>query len=402
MNSNSGHNNLSNQQNKEEINIYTSKEDLFNNQNQSNVSNNSLSNMEQNFNNENKCDKNKPPKDLLEKLNSKSINEYINSLLFQIKNLNLENEELKLNFVQVSELREKETQDYRYNLNVLKSNIEILEQDKQRHIKQNIIEKENLENQVQILMKENIMLNKRIKEIIEQNEILKKQIFDLNVANFGKNKKLKNANEYKNRMNKNNRINNTEFKKVNNKNQKDKNNIFYNSNIRTKNNISINLKSENKNKINFPMKTSKTSKFRENNNTINFDKNFSIEIKKLDKNMINSNSITNNNLISKESTKFNIIENDYGEKNKYNENESVKIIPQNFNSHQLNINEGKKEKNNINNTNEEILHFAKKYLNNPDINNNYNKDLLLKNDSIEINKNDFDKLNQIKIDEQKN
>ena len=150
------------------------------------------------------------------------------------------------------------------------------------------------------------------------------------------------------------------------------------------------------------MKTSKTSKFRENNNTINFDKNFSIEIKKLDKNMINSNSITNNNLISKESTKFNIIENDYGEKNKYNENESVKIIPQNFNSHQLNINEGKKEKNNINNTNEEILHFAKKYLNNPDINNNYNKDLLLKNDSIEINKNDFDKLNQIKIDEQKN
>ena len=118
------------------------------------------------------------PQNMIEQLNSNSINEYINSLLMKIKTLDEENVELKKNFVQVSELREKEMINYNYKINILKSNIEILEQDKQKHINQNIIEKENLENQIQILTQENNMLNKRIKEIIEQNEILKKQIFD--------------------------------------------------------------------------------------------------------------------------------------------------------------------------------------------------------------------------------
>ena len=214
MNSNSYLNddNIPIQQDKEEINTYSNKEDQFNLQNQNKINNiNNINNLElndeQNFigeNNINNINNSSPPNYLLEQLNSKSINEYINSLLFEIKKLNIENEELKLNFVQVSELREKETQNYKYNLNVLKSNIEILEQDKQRHINQNIIEKENLENQLQILTKENNILNQRIKEIIEQNEMLNKQIFDLNILNFGKNKKMKNVKEPKNKFNKNN------------------------------------------------------------------------------------------------------------------------------------------------------------------------------------------------------
>ena len=138
--------------------------------------------------------------------------------MLEIKKLNEENEELKLNFEKVSELREKENQNYNYKINILKSNIEILEQDKQRHINQNIIEKENLENNIQILMQENNILNKRIKEIIAQNEVLKKQVFDLNVLNFEKNKK-----NYKNK-NKNEDINKNRNNTHNSKlNYKEKN-----------------------------------------------------------------------------------------------------------------------------------------------------------------------------------
>ena len=129
MNSNQNLSNekITNQQNKEEVNMYSNKEDIRNISNNIKDMNNLEVNNDQNFpgeNNMNKINNNSPPNYLLEQLNSKSINDYINSLLFEIKKLNIENEELKLNFVQVSELREKETQNYKYNLNVLKSNID--------------------------------------------------------------------------------------------------------------------------------------------------------------------------------------------------------------------------------------------------------------------------------------
>ena len=329
--------------------------------------------------------------------------------LFEIKKLNLENEELKINFVQVSELREKETQNYKYNLNVLRSNLEILEQDKQRHINQNIIEKENLENQVQILMKENNILNQRIKQIIEQNEILNKQIFELNILNFGKNKKMKNSKENKNKINKN-KIINTDIKNNNSKFKKDKivnlSNNNNNNNLKQKNAFSINIKTENKNKNNFPMKISKTSKFSESNNMINFDKNFSIEINKLDNNVINSKSNLNSNLLSKDSTKFNIIENDDIENKDSNKNETVKYIPQKFNKYQSNNESSqieKKELNNRDKVKDEISYFANKYLNNQNNDNiNFKNDLLLKNASIEIKNKDFEKENILNIDKSKN
>ena len=143
---------------------------LYNSKNKNNLMSSELSMNELNINSNVNNNNNNNPNEILEKLNSNSINDYINSLLLEIKKLNKENEELKINFVQVSELREKDNQNYNYKINILKSNIEILEQDKQRHINQNIIEKENLENNIQILIEENKMLNKRIKEIIDQNE----------------------------------------------------------------------------------------------------------------------------------------------------------------------------------------------------------------------------------------
>ena len=319
MNSNQNLSNekITNQQNKEEVNMYSNKEDIRNISNNIKDMNNLEVNNDQNFpgeNNMNKINNNSPPNYLLEQLNSKPINDHINSLLFEIKKLNIENEELKLNFVQVSELREKETQNYKYNLNVLKSNIEILEQDKQRHINQNIIEKENLENQVQILTKENNILNQRIREIIEQNEILNKQILEINMLYFGKNKKIKNTKELKNKVIKNTKITNTDLKNNNTNIKKEKNTNILNSNLRSKTNFSINLKNEIQNKNNFPMKISQTSKFRESKKLTKFDQNYSIELNKFDKGMNPPKSNNNSNLISNDSTKFNIIENDYIEK----------------------------------------------------------------------------------------
>ena len=395
MNSNQNLSNekITNQQNKEEVNMYSNKEDIRNISNNIKDMNNLEVNNDQNFpgeNNMNKINNNSPPNYLLEQLNSKSINDYINSLLFEIKKLNIENEELKLNFVQVSELREKETQNYKYNLNVLKSNIEILEQEKQRHINQNIIEKEHLENQVQILTKENNILNQRIREIIEQNEILNKQILEINMLYFGKNKKIKNTKELKNT-----KITNTDLKNNNTNIKRDKNTNISNSNLRSKTNFSINLKNQNQNQINFPMKISQTSKFRESKKLTKFDQNYSIELNKFDKGMNLSKSNNNSNLISNDSTKFNIIENDYIEKS-FDEKGINKYIPEKYNKYQINMNNEKNENNNneVNKFDEEILNFANKYLNNPNI----KSDMLLKTDSIEMKDKDSEKINKIEID----
>ena len=404
MNSNQNLSNekITNQENKEEVNMYSNKEDIRNISNNIKDMNNLEVNNDQNFpgeNNMNKINNNSPPNYLLEQLNSKSINDYINSLLFEIKKLNIENEELKLNFVQVSELREKETQNYKYNLNVLKSNIEILEQDKQRHINQNIIEKENLENQVQILTKENNILNQRIREIIEQNEILNKQILEINMLYFGKNKKIKNTKELKNKEIKNTKITNTDLKNNNTNIKKEKNTNILNSNLRSKTNFSINLKNQNQNQINFPMKISQNSKFRESKKLTKFDQNYSIELNKFDKGMNLSKSNNNSNLISNDSTKFNIIENDYIEKS-FDEKGINKYIPEKYNKYQININNEKNENNNneVNKFDEEILNFANKYLNNPNI----KSDMLLKTDSIEMKDKDSEKINKIEIDNSKN
>ena len=388
------------QQNKEEDIENSNKDELFNNQNETNnLLSSNISSKESNLNLNLNDNNNNSPEYLLEKLNSKSINEYINSLLYEIKKLNLENEELKLNFVQVSELREKETQNYKYNINILRSNMEILEQDKQRHINQNIIEKENLENQIEILTKENNILNQRIKEIIEQNEILNKQILEINMLYFGKNKKIKNTKELKNKVIKNTKITNTDLKNNNTNIKRDKNTNISNSNLRSKTNFSINLKNQNQNQINFPMKISQNSKFRESKKLTKFDQNYSIELNKFDKGMIPSKSNNNSNLISNDSTKFNIIENDYVEKS-FDEKENKKYIPEKYNKYQINMNNEKNENNNneVNKFDEEILNFANKYLNNPNI----KSDMLLKTDSIEMKDKDLEKINKIEIDNSKN
>ena len=323
------------------------------------------------------------PQKMIEQLNSNSINEYINSLLMKIKNLDEENEELKKNFVQVSELREKEMIDYNYKINILKSNIEILEQDKQKHINQNIIEKENLENQIQILTQENNMLNKRIKEIIEQNEILKKQIFDLNVANFGKNKKSLKIGGDKN------------LKEIKSNNKSQKGNNFSNNNIKQKNINNFNYKIKNKTNNNKAIKNNIMPKVGQSINN-NLYSNYSSEINKLENNNIfNIHTNYNKNSLFSSQNKNNFLENEtFNINNKSNQilNSKIKTndayIPQKYFKYEKK-NENKEEKTlqNKDKLDLELLNLSNKY----SINQNKNIENLennFKNLSIEIKNNE--------------
>lgn len=115
------------------------------------------------------------------KLNSKSINEYISSLHKELHELRNENDELKVNFVQVSELLEKEKVENEKKEKLYQTQIEILEKEKQRHLEQNAIDKENLEILLDNEKKENDKLRQRIKELSNDNEKLRGENFNLNV-----------------------------------------------------------------------------------------------------------------------------------------------------------------------------------------------------------------------------
>lgn len=323
----------------------------------------------------------------IEKLNSNSINEYINSLLRDIRELKNENQELKINFVQVSELREREIKNYEKEINVLKSNIEILEQEKKRHITQNIIEKEALENQINIINNENELLCKRIKEVTDKNEELQKINFDLNLKIMNKNKRdfktkgKQSANSITNknniRKNYNTYINNNIN---NNKNYKNKNNE---SNIRlSKDNKSKNKNNDqklvnNSNKINYNIK---------NNNFINNNKSYET------KNIILS---TNNPF------KFNV---NFGKNNNYlktqtNENSNNNInIDNNINNNKILLSQNSQNKyipekytkftENSENFKNANINAEKENIDIQDLNSNYknnNNIVNLKDKSVEIN-----------------
>ena len=117
------------------------------------------------------------------------------------------------------------------------------------------------------------MLNKRIKEIIEQNEILKKQIFDLNVANFGKNKKSLKFGGDKN------------LKEIKSNNKSQKGNNFSNNNIKQKNINNFNYKIKNKTNNNKAIKNNIMPKVAQSINN-NLYSNYSSAINKLENNNI--------------------------------------------------------------------------------------------------------------------
>lgn len=117
----------------------------------------------------------------ISKLNSMTANEYLNSIHKELKQTRTENDELKLNFVQVSEMLQKERDDHSKEIRFLNSRIEILEKEKMRHLDQNEIDRDNYESLLSELKKENEKLLQRIKELTEGNEKLRKDNFTLNV-----------------------------------------------------------------------------------------------------------------------------------------------------------------------------------------------------------------------------
>jgi hypothetical protein len=148
-------------------------------------------------------------------LNSNAASNYLKSLQEKTKFLSQENEELKKNFVEVSEMLEQERSDYqkkllneinkttelekglkseisslenenkslvdevnelRRKLSLLNSNLSILESEKGRHLEQNAVEKENLQNEISGLYQENDDFKKRINSLSNENEILREKL----------------------------------------------------------------------------------------------------------------------------------------------------------------------------------------------------------------------------------
>lgn len=141
---------------------------------------------------------------------SSSVNNYITSLQEKIKQLQYENEDLKKNFVQVSELLEKERGNFqqfendqrefkeewahyenenkdlineneqlKLQLSLQNENIVLLEKEKERHLDQNANEKEILENKISSLIKQDEDNRNRIHSLGEENCLLNEKLLQI-------------------------------------------------------------------------------------------------------------------------------------------------------------------------------------------------------------------------------
>jgi len=206
----------------------------------------------------------------INKLNSKTASDYLKSLHDKLHILEEENDELKKNIFQLNEDINKEKLNnfnekkaLQNQILILNNNLEMIEKEKQKHISQNIIVKENYEGILENIKNENKKINKRLKELITENERLKTENFNLSnkIFEFSKisyeniqlKEKIKNLfkidvkKTIKNMKDKNNNINNILNKKEEKRPKSplieyDK---FHNSFINKLN------KKENKNKENF-------------------------------------------------------------------------------------------------------------------------------------------------------
>lgn len=138
-------------------------------------------------------------------LNSKAASYYLKTLQDKISQLTQENDELKRNFISISELYEKEKEKnnkmlyYESNnnnntinkstesltqlntqekeelllkINMQTTNIALLEKEKMRHLEQNSIEKTEYENRIE-------QLNKKMQSLIKENETSKRELIQL-------------------------------------------------------------------------------------------------------------------------------------------------------------------------------------------------------------------------------
>jgi hypothetical protein len=166
--------------------------------------------------------------------NSNAANNYLKSLQEKNRILNLENEDLKKSFIELSELLEKERSDFhkklvteinkandiernlknelnslenenkllveesndlRMKLSLLESNVSILENEKSRHLEQNAVEKDNLQNQIESLYREIKETKNRFDLTLEENENFRIKLSKKNEENSNLEKAIQNLKE---------------------------------------------------------------------------------------------------------------------------------------------------------------------------------------------------------------
>jgi hypothetical protein len=166
--------------------------------------------------------------------NSNAANNYLKSLQEKNRILNLENEDLKKSFIEVSELLEKERSEFhkklvteinkandiekklkselnslehenkilveelndlRMKLSLLESNVSILENEKGRHLEQNAVEKDSLQNQIETLYMEIKETKNKFDITIDENENLRVKLSKKNEENSTLEKALQSLKE---------------------------------------------------------------------------------------------------------------------------------------------------------------------------------------------------------------
>jgi chromosome segregation ATPase len=144
-----------------------------------------------------------------------ATNNYIKALQDKIKSLQQENEDVKKSFIDVSELLEKERSDFQtklirevnntlenekslkrdieelmadnrllsenYNelkvkLSLLNTNVNLLENEKERHLEQNAMDKQNLQEEIQNLMQMGDDDKRRLLNLNNENGMLRQQL----------------------------------------------------------------------------------------------------------------------------------------------------------------------------------------------------------------------------------
>jgi hypothetical protein len=147
--------------------------------------------------------------------NAPSDSAYVKTLLEKIRLLSIENEEAKKSFVEVSELLEKERSDFQnklikevnkglesersfkndmeelindnkvlqdnYNelkakLALMNTNLNILETEKGRHLERNALDKRNLEEEIQNLIRASDEDKRRLINLTNENNVIKQQL----------------------------------------------------------------------------------------------------------------------------------------------------------------------------------------------------------------------------------
>lgn len=213
----------------------------------------------------------------IQQLNSNATTSYLSSLHNQLHELRDENEELKLNFVQVSELLEETKEKAEQNEKCYKEKIELLMKERDRFVKQSTIERETLEKLLSNCKEENEHLNNRLKEINKENEKLRKDNFKLNLLIIEQSKieyennllkeQIKQGLQYNGMDNNSNCLNNIQKKNTNNIGLKKKGNINITQKDNNKNLYTNNIgksktppKIKNKNKQVTPIKNKEPKK----------------------------------------------------------------------------------------------------------------------------------------------